>query len=255
MKILLSRPSGASVRSHFFSHIGLGPALLLLIAISCKKKTNTINIYDEKHPQEDVLTRDGIDSVLNSFEQIPYPELSEAYKDSTDPQRKFTKELNQRELYVITGDEIYKKVIGNYRLKDFLAKDSYYKQNAKNFGAKHAQFWLIDKKVLYMMLELIHRLDEEGYNMYGFHIRNSHRHPAHNKKARGAKYSQHMFGRAIDIGVDDVNKDGKSNLDDKAILYDLLEDIVSNEGGLGLYPGKMCLHFDCRGHRARWDWP
>ena len=226
-----------------------------LLITACKKEDVGVYHYDEVHPQEDILTRAGIDSVLSTFPTIPYLETLEMYKDSTDPERKFNNELNSRELYIITGDEIYKKVIGNYRVKHFLAKDSFYKRNLKNPGAKNTQLWLIDKNVLYMMLELIHRLDEGGYNMYGFHIRNSHRHPAHNEKVSGAKYSQHMFGRAIDIGVDDVNQNGTSDLDDKAILYDLLQDIVGNKGGLGLYPGKMSLHFDCRGHRARWDWP
>jgi hypothetical protein len=227
---------------------------LVLLVFSCKKLSEEQK-FDKANPQPDVLSRAGIDSVLNSFEEIPYAQLTEEYKDSTDPERKFEKELSGRSYYAISGDEIYTKVIGHYRVRDFLAKDYFYKQNLKNLGAKRMQFWLIDKEVLYMMLELIHRLDEQGYNPYGFHIRNSHRHPNKNKSVNGAKYSQHMFGRAIDIGVDDVNKDGKSNLDDKAILYDLLQDIVGNKGGLGLYPGQMSLHFDCRGHRARWDWP
>ena len=178
-----------------------------------------------------------------------------SYLDYTDPDRKFEKELKSRFYYQIEGDEIYTKVIGNYLIKDFLAHDKFYKQNIENPKDSIKQYWLIDKEVLYMMLELIHRLDEGGHNMYGFHIRNSHRHPAKNTEGNGAKYSQHMFGRAIDIGVDDINNHGQANKKDKMIIYDILEDIVDNDGGLGLYPGTMSLHFDCRGFKARWDFP
>lgn len=233
-------------------HYLAGFCILLIALSACKKQGQEAFIGGE---QKDILTKEGIDSVLSTFPSVPYSQLNKTYKDSTDPERRFSEELNSQELYLITGDEIYTKVIGHYRVKDFLAKDHFYKTNLKNPGAKNTQCWLIDKNVLYMMLELIHKLDEGGYDKYGFHIRTSHRHPAYNQKLNGAKYSQHMFGRAIDIGVDDVDRDGEADLDDKAILYDLLQDIVGNKGGLGLYPGKMSLHFDCRGHRARWDWP
>ena len=29
--------------------------------------------------------------------------------------------------------------------------------------------------------------------------------------------------------------------------------IIKDEGGLGLYPKSDVVHFDTRGHRARWD--
>jgi len=106
-----------------------------------------------------------------------------------------------------------------------------------------------------MMLELILELDKLGHDKYGFHIRTAHRHPTKNNEVNGASYSQHMFGKAIDIGVDDIDQNGISNQADKSIVYSLLQGIVGQRGGLGLYPGSMNLHFDCRGFKARWDVP
>jgi uncharacterized protein YcbK (DUF882 family) len=85
---------------------------------------------------------------------------------------------------------------------------------------------LVDREVLHMMLELIIALKEKDYNKYGFHIRTADRHPTKNGEINGATYSQHMFGKSIDIGIDDINKDGKSTQTDKMIIHDLLEKIV-----------------------------
>ncbi len=229
---------------------------IIASTIACNKEKGKTNLKEKAaEEQADILTRNGIDSVLAQFNKVAYADLPKPYLDYTDPDRKFEKELKSRFFYEIEGDEIYTKVIGNYLVKDFLAHDKYYYDNINNPKDSVIQYWLIDQEVLYMMLELIHRLDEGGNDMYAFHIRNSHRHPTKNTEGNGAKYSQHMFGRAIDIGVDDVDKSGKSTKKDKMIIYDLLQEIVSNDGGLGLYPGTMSLHFDCRGFKARWDFP
>jgi len=104
------------------------------------------------------------------------------------------------------------------------------------------------------MLDLIQALDKKGYDKYGFQIRVSHRHPYWNKEVwHGARFSQHIYGRAVDIKIGDVNQNGTANQEDKKIVLQILEKIVGNKGGLGMYPQTMCLHFDSRGHRARWN--
>ena len=225
-----------------------------LILIGCSKKSNK---KDEivRNSQEDVMDKESIDSVLGSLRTVKYNELDTMYLNYSHPNNKFNSELKNREYYKVNGLEIKKKVVGHFTIEDFLARDDYYKEYLKNPYPEFEQYWLIDKGVLYMMLELITGLEEGGYNREGFHIRNSHRHPKLNTDANGASYSQHMFGKAIDIGVEDIDKDGDWDQDDKSVVYEMLQGIVGNKGGLGLYPGTMSLHFDCRGFRARWDWP
>ena len=226
-----------------------------IILYSCAKESVEQKEEYAKNLQEDVLTEEGIEEVLNKLESVHYTDLDTQYLNYSHPNRKFTKELQNRYYYKVYGNQMKLKVIGSYTISDFMAHDTYYKTYKENPFPEFEQYWLIDKEVLFMMLELINQLDESGYNKYGFHIRNSHRHPKLNTDGSGASYSQHMFGKAIDIGVDDIDENGVSNLDDKKIIYDMLQDIVGNKGGLGLYPGKMNLHFDCRGFKARWDWP
>lgn len=221
--------------------------------MSCQKIKNNPK-YTAKE-QASITSQEGIDSVLSTLEKTPYQQLDTTYLNYSHPHRKFTQELKNRDYYKVYGYQLNTKIVGNYRIKDFLAKDDYYKTYLKNPFPEFEMYWLIDKDVLYMMLELITQLKEEGYNPDGFHIRNSHRHPKLNTDGKGASYSQHMFGKAIDIGVDDIDQDGDSTQADKMIVYEMLQKIVGNKGGLGLYPGTTSLHFDCRGFRARWDWP
>jgi hypothetical protein len=203
----------------------------------------------------DVLTNNGIDSVLALLDEVQYNELNEKYLNYSHPNRKFMTELKNRHYFSVRGDQLHYKIVGNFRIKDFIAKDEYYHAYKDCPAADFTQFWLVDKKVLYMMLELINALKEEGYNEYGFHIRNQHRHPKKNSDINGASYSQHMFGKAIDIGIDDIDNNGEENQADKTVVYKMLQEIVGNRGGLGKYPGSMNLHFDVRGFRARWDVP
>ena len=78
-------------------------------------------------------------------------------------------------------------------------------------------------------------------------------------KFGAARNSQHLDGNAIDILVMDVNSDRKKNGEDVDIVYNILNDkIIKNNGGIGTYKNekriwnRQMVHFDCRGHRARW---
>ena len=68
----------------------------------------------------------------------------------------------------------------------------------------------------------------------------------------GASQSQHLYGRAADLVIEDINKDGDITNGDKEIALEILEGIVGNNGGMGLYPGTMTIHIDSRGYAARW---
>ena len=74
-----------------------------------------------------------------------------------------------------------------------------------------------------------------------------------------ARRSQHLYGKAIDLVVLDVNLDGQINSTDVDIVYSILDKkVVKNKGGIGTYKSQpnfldyQQVHFDSRGHRARW---
>ena len=74
-----------------------------------------------------------------------------------------------------------------------------------------------------------------------------------------ATKSQHLDGNAIDIFVRDINQDGTMNEMDVDIVSKILEEIIGNKGGIGTYKhenyiwNQQMVHFDCRGHKARWN--
>jgi uncharacterized protein YcbK (DUF882 family) len=237
-------------------------AILCLVATNCmqpqrarKEKSGGIDppcVFTL--PYKEILTYKGIDSVLNLFEKVKFKDLDASYKHYSDPDKKFVGKLATSTYYIVQGDQVFLPLVGKYRVKDFIVPDKYYQKNMKNLCANDRQYWLTDKKMLYMMLDLIKALDKRGYNKYGFDIRVGHRHPYWNKKVwSGAKFSQHIYGKAVDIKIHDVNKDKRETQKDKKIVLELLETIVSNKGGIGKYPGCMNVHFDSRGFKARWD--
>ena len=84
-------------------------------------------------------------------------------------------------------------------------------------------------------------------------------------------YSRHLWGDASDIFIDqdprdgimdDLNKDGRINIDDAMVLYEIIDELCGESwfepftGGLGKYgPNHLhgpFVHVDVRGCKARW---
>lgn len=206
--------------------------------------------YDLTHRNPPVYSHQKINDILNSYTSIPYSQVEKKYLDYTRSNRRKYKGMLQKKQYIIIPKtDIYRKIVGDFRIKDFLCKDKYYKDNSQEL-----LLGLIDEKLLYKTLELIQSLEEKGYNPNGFYIINGHRHPTYNESIKGASKSRHIKGEAVDIIIQDINNDGRSNQKDKTIVYDLLnKKIIVNQGGIGRYPGTMSIHYDVRGTRARWD--
>ena len=79
-------------------------------------------------------------------------------------------------------------------------------------------------------------------------ITSAYRTPAHNAKAGGATFSQHLYGRAADIRVQGVS------VEDVAAYA---ESLMPDWGGVGRYPIKAgratgWVHVDTRQNKSRW---
>ncbi len=154
-------------------------------------------------------------------------------------------------------------VSAHFTLGDFLTHDQ------PNVWPKYLvlQTRLIDK------LELILAdLELHGISTRGVHVMSGFRTPQYNETggdpAGRADLSRHMFGDAADIFIDndgdgvmdDLNHDGKIDIDDSRVILDA-EDRVERAhpeliGGGGLYRAAAghgpFIHIDTRGYRARW---
>lgn len=72
-------------------------------------------------------------------------------------------------------------------------------------------------------------------------VTSGYRTPSYNRKIGGAKFSQHMYGRAADIVVEDVKPE---------VVYNFLCESFPNSCGFGLYAS--FVHVDCRATKSRW---
>lgn len=231
---------------------GIKCVLLILVLSVLNACQSEEELFDETHTQVEVLTHGQVDSVLAQFEQVSYLDLPADYKTYSLSSWQEEK-LRAKHYYIVRGNSVFKFIVGKFRIRNFLCRDKYFSKNAEDYSQNKAQPWLVDKQLLYFLVDLINELDALGYNKYGFEIREGHRHPKYNALAGGASRSQHLYGTAVDLVIEDINEDGEITAADKDIVLDLLEEIVGNKGGLGLYPGGMTVHVDSRGNRARWN--
>jgi len=215
---------------------------------------NNISI-DSAITQKEVLTYDGIDSVLNTFKITTFEELDQEYLNFSgyDQWPRKTK-MQHRNFYSIVGSDSLKYLVGKFKVEDFLPKDSLCYQNIGPQNENYIRYLCIDTCVLHRFLDLILLLRENGY-LDAFTINDGYRYPSFNKRTGGVLYSQHMFGNAIDLAIGDINGDGvfEENKDKWIVIKYLENYIIKDTGGVGRYPGSNVVHFDTRGIRARWD--
>jgi hypothetical protein len=133
------------------------------------------------------------------------------------------------------------------------------------------KYVILDERLLLKLEMLLEELERHGLPASSFVIMSGFRTPYYNKSiGNTTTYSQHLFGSAADIYIDedgdgtmdDLNGDGVVDLEDARTLYKLVDDLQDDPwyapfiGGLGLYGPKPhrgpFIHVDVRGYLARW---
>lgn len=209
--------------------------------------------YDFMQNNRAVTQKAEIDAILKDFEKVTFKDLEEEFAVVTlSDQKKYKRMIQGLLYYKIPREKLNTYIAGKFRLKEFIGKDQLYKECILN--NQSFVLCILDPRIFYKTIELQEELLKQNYNTSGFYITNGHRHPSYNEKIGGASLSRHIKGQAVDITVTDINNDGKITLKDKDIVIDILENtVIKNQGGIGLYPKTMHLHYDVRGKRARWN--
>ena len=210
-------------------------------------------LYDFNQDNERVTRRIEIDERLRKLEKVKFADLDEEYlQRSGSNADQFRNQLAGRSYYQVSRKEMNQFIVGNFRIKDFLSKDQFYRKAL--YDRDYLQYWLIDKRLLHRILDLQKELERKDLDPNGFRVRYGHRTPRLNEKVEGAKASRHILGEAADLVIGDINKDGKYTATDKEIVLKLLDKkVIGKRGGLGRYPGTKTVHIDVRGEKARWD--
>ncbi|MEO1516348.1 MAG: hypothetical protein AAFV95_15095 [Bacteroidota bacterium] len=237
------------------THIFLGLALLYLgWTYTPAGEYLAETWYDWTTDQQPIWTQNDIDSVLNQLPTLAYDQLDAKYRkyiQSIDPEQ--ANILEGQRFYVVSGQEIFRYIAGDFRIRDFLPRDSYFYRSLRLFSINRDQYWLVDRQLLYKVLELQNLLYRKGFNQDGFTIVEGFRHPRINVESGGTAASRHLLGQAVELEIGDINGNGKADKEDKDLLLGLLEEqIIGDMGGIGHNPGTMSVHFDVRGYKARW---
>lgn len=210
--------------------------------------------------QKEILTYKGIDSVLNTFEKVTYNKLNQVYINKAGYEESiysttYLEQIKEKIFYKIVGRDVLKILVGKFKVIDFLPKDDDYYRNLKSINSNYAQYLVIDSEVLHRLLDLLLLLKKSGFNENALTINYAFRYPAFNTGEGGAPLSQHIYGKAIDLLIGDINKDGEyDETTDKQIVLDILEEkIFIDFGGIGRYSGTNIVHFDTRPVLTIWD--
>jgi len=225
----------------------VGIAIIIFPAIGNSPIAKSSILFDFTNLNEKVTSKKQIDEIFSKFRTIPASKLTKHYLlESGLSAKKYKYARKNKKFYLIPVGKLPTKILGNNRLKDIISK------GPEIDGCIPL---LIDKRVLYKYIEMYQLLKKEGYNPDDIRITAGHRHPAHNDEAGGAYTSKHIIGQALDFDVGDINNNGVANIEDKMIVYKILNrKVIKSKGGIGKYSWHPHgLHIDVRGHRARWD--
>lgn len=215
-----------------------------------------------------VVAAGGTDSVtLQAFVIVPYDRLEgerlNGYRIGrypASPRRGPSGYGPPAGFIEVTAENENVLVSPHFQLKQFLCKQP----------AGSRKYVVLDERLLLALEHVLERVNEAGHRASTFHVMSGYRTPAYNRSIGNVRYSQHLWGAAADIFVDengdgamdDLNRDGRSDVHDADVLHRLIDAAATAPdsrgliGGLGRYPATAShgpfVHLDVRGHRARW---
>jgi len=182
----------------------------------------------------------------------PYDEdtLKKYFHDSQHPQAHPEKYLRPKFFYKVAKENKELYVSPHFKLGDFTIDYPW-------FSLGMPQYVAIDSHLIQKLEELIKLMNKDGLNIKKFSVIYGFRPPAYNLGAivqDGAEFtlkaiwSMHQYGKAIDIiidtdedlVIDDLNKDGKIDMKDPAVIMhyvNILDKKYREEGNLDLVGG------------------
>jgi uncharacterized protein YcbK (DUF882 family) len=169
----------------------------------------------------------------------------------------------------------------HFQLRQFLCKQE----------SNYPKYLALDPRLLLVLETILQKVNTRGYRISTFEIMSGYRTPHYNRAiGNTTTYSRHLWGDAADIFIDenprdgemdDLNRDGVIDVQDAAVLYDIINELYQPRtqriqrplvrnvayqtpvqqlltGGLAPYRATRShgpfVHVDVRGTFARWGW-
>lgn len=192
-----------------------------------------------------------VNGALNGFLIGEYPEPRTNTQNGFHPPRGFVE---------VRPDNLETWVSPHFQLQQFLCRQA----------GDFPKYLVLDERLLVKLEELLAKVNLEGHYCRTLSISSAYRTPHHNRLIKQAEFSLHQWGQAADVAVDadgdgkmdDLNRNGKSDLKDVEELRGMVEHIEGElrhqdkVGGLGVYDERgnhgPFVHIDVRGEPARW---
>ncbi len=191
--------------------------------------------------------------ILNGYNIGRYPPVPEDKPPIYSPPRGFVE---------VTPALREARVSPHFTLGQFLCKAEYCSLNP---------YLVLRERLLLKLERVLEEVNARGRRAATFTIMSGYRTPEYNTALGNSRYSRHLWGCAADIFVDerpadgvmdDLNRDGTTDLKDAAVLYEIVDSLYGAEentpmvGGLARYPENEYhgpfVHVDVRGFSARW---
>jgi hypothetical protein len=208
-----------------------------------------------------VISSDQRDSVtIQAFVLVPFAHLRGEYLNGYHIGRYPARPLRGLDIYrapagfiEVTRDNEDVFVSQHFQLKQFVCKQA----------GGYPRYIVLDEQLVQRLERLLELVNASGYSVSTFHVMSGYRTPAYNRAIGNVLYSRHTWGSAADIfldedhdgRMDDLNRDGRSDVRDAEVLYRLFDGTQST-GGLGKYRSTEAhgpfVHVDIRDRRARW---
>ncbi len=205
---------------------------------------------------------------LNMFVMLPFNKLKNGYingyrigKYPGIPYKNLPQYKPPKGFIEVTAENDSISLTPHFRLKQFVCKQD----------GGFRKYVVLREELLIKLEMILASVNERGYFCRTFNILSGYRTPWYNHSIGNVKYSRHLWGGAADIFVDespadnmmdDLNKDGRSDWRDAAIIYDIVDEMYGKRfyegiiGGLARYRRSdrygPFVHVDVRGFRARW---
>lgn len=216
-----------------------------------------------------IINPEKTDSMrLNIFVMIPFEDLKGEYLNGfrigsypSVPLKNLSIYRPPRGFIQVTPENEDTFISPHFLIKQFLTKQT----------GGYPKYVVLRVRLLLKLELIIEKANESGISCNNLYIMSGYRTPFYNKSIGNVKYSRHVWGGAADVFIDenlrdgqmdDLNKDGKIDYHDAAVLYDLVDNMYGHHwydkflGGLGRYRRTKShgpfVHVDVRGFRARW---
>jgi hypothetical protein len=211
------------------------------------------------------IASDNARMTLNIFVMVPLDRVREGslngyrigeYPD--EPLRGLMAYENPPGLVEMTPANENTRVSPHFRLVQFKCKQE----------GGPPRYVVLRERLLLKLERVLAEVNARGYCCDTLHVMSGYRTPEYNTAIRNVRYSRHQWGDGVDIFVDadpedglidDLDGDGKVDLEDARLLYRLIDEMndgESGQGGLAPYPATSAhgpfVHLDVRGYRARW---